>query len=254
LLTQIALQGDVICLTMQRYVDWLARNYSNIHSMHIPVGAYHIPELLSYPENQAAEILFFTTLAPYKGLEVLLEAFQTLQREIPNLRLTIAGAEHPRFPGYTVEIRRKTAGMSGIRWLGQVAESQVRDLYQQSQIVCIPYTASTGSSSVLYQAAMWGRPVVASDLAETRSVARESNLEVAFFQSGSAASLAESLKTLLNSSELRSNQVARNFTAIQRIRPEDVCQAYLRAFNQALEMHSSPNRLPIPSQLDQRPA
>lgn len=254
LLTQVALQGDVVCLTMQRYVAWLAKNYRTKRSIHIPIGAYHPPEWLPRPANQAREILFFTTLAPYKGLEVLLDAFQALQCEYPDLRLTIAGAEHNRFPGYAAEIRQTIAHLNGVRWLGQVPEAQVRDLYQQAQMVCIPYTASTGSSSVLYQAAMWGRAIIASDLAETQGLAHESNLEVTFFENGSSVSLAKALKRMLDSPQLQSSQVARNFAAIQSIRPEEICQAYLGAFNLALETHCSPKRIPIPAHLDLRSA
>jgi glycosyltransferase involved in cell wall biosynthesis len=254
LLTRVALQADVVCLTMQRYVDWLAINHSARRSIHIPIGAYHTPEWLPHPVNQTREILFFSTLAPYKGLEVLLKAFQSLQGQFPDLRLTIAGAEHARFPGYAAELRKTVPQLDGIRWLGQVPENGVRDLYQQAEIVCIPYTASTGSSSVLYQAAMWGRPIVASDLVETQGIARESKLKVAFFQSGNCASLISTLKTLLDSPETQAAQAARNFSAIQSIRPEDICQAYLGAFNLALEMRRSPKRIPIPSQFGQRSA
>jgi glycosyltransferase involved in cell wall biosynthesis len=246
LLTRVALQGDVTCLTMQRYVKLLAANHTVNRFMHIPIGAYHKPEWLPPPTARSREILFFTTLAPYKGLEILLEAFQSLKGEYPDLSLAVAGADHTRFPGYSQRLRQSTAHLDGIRWLGQVSEAEVRDLYQAAQIVCIPYTASTGSSSVLYQAAMWGRPIIASDLAETQSLARENSLEVAFFKSGSAVSLAKTLKSLLDSPDLRLAQVTRNFAAIQIIRPEEICQAYLRAFNMALATHLSPKRIPIP--------
>ena len=254
LLTQIALQADVICLTMQRYVDWLAKHYRDKRSIHIPIGAYHTPERLPSSPKQTREILFFTTLAPYKGLEILLEAFKSLRGEYPDLELTIAGAVHPRFPDYAEALKNATSQIIGIRWLGQVPETQIRDLFQQSQIVCIPYTASTGSSSVLYQAAMWGRAIIASDLVETQTIARESNLQVSFFKNGSSAGLANALKKLLDSPELQASQVARNIAAIQRTRPEETCQAYLRAFNLSLETRGSPKRLFIPSQVKQESA
>ncbi len=254
LITQLALQADVVCLTTQGYVDWMAQKYTGKRFMHIPIGAYHTPECLPTPTKPGREILFFTTLAPFKGLELLLDAFSILKDSCPDLRLTIAGADNVRFPRYSAQLKQRTANIPGIRWLGQVPEGQVRDLYQQADIVCIPYTASTGSSSVLYQAATWGRPVVASNLAETLSIARENKLEVRFFQNGSTSSLTQQLKTLLDAPELIASQVAHNLAAVQRIRPEDICEAYVSAFNLALELHSSPQRLSIPIRLDQRPA
>jgi glycosyltransferase involved in cell wall biosynthesis len=243
LLTRVAMQADVVCLTMRRYVDWLSARRPELRCLHIPIGAYHTPERLT--ENAAAELLFFTTLAPFKGLEVLLEAFQTLQTSHPNLRLTIAGAEHARFPGYAQKIRQAYRQVSGVRWRGQVPESEVRGLFEQAQIMVLPYNASTGASSVLVQAASWGRPVVASDLSETLAVARENGLKVALFQRGEAHSLAAVLRTQLDSAQERRAQVEHNFAAVLRNRPEETCRAYLQAFNLALESRSSPKRIAI---------
>ena len=247
LLTHMALQADVICVTIRRYKEWLSENYNHKQYVHIPIGAYRKPELLPHSTGQTRELLFFSTLAPFKGLEVLLQAFQILQADYPDLRLTIAGAEHTRFPDYSTQLRQSYGDLTAVRWLGQIPESGVRALFEQAEIVCIPYTASTGSSSVLYQAATWGRPVIASDLSEALAVASEANLDVAFFQNGSPVSLAAKIKTLLDSPDLQHTQIARNFVAIQNYRPEDICRDYLNAFNLAFEMRRSPKRLVIPA-------
>jgi glycosyltransferase involved in cell wall biosynthesis len=245
LLTGIATQSDVVCLTIKRYVDWLSSSRSNIKYTHIPMGAYNPPEIL--PESDSMELLFFTTLAPFKGLEVLLEAFQTLQKTFPNLKLTIAGAENVRFPEYAQRLRNTYAGLNGVRWLGQVAEEDIRELFQRAKIVVLPYLASTGASSVIAQAATWGRPVIASDLPEVKSLARENNFDVTLFQSGNSSSLVEAIKTQLETPEKRHSQVQHNFYAIQRFRPEETCHAYLRAFNLALETRHSTKRIALPA-------
>jgi glycosyltransferase involved in cell wall biosynthesis len=104
LLTRITTRADVICLTMQHYADWLSRR--GVDCAHIPIGAYHEPELLAEPESH--ELLFFTTLAPYKGLELLIKAFARLRSEVPQLHLTIAGTAHTRFPNYVNEFQNLT--------------------------------------------------------------------------------------------------------------------------------------------------
>lgn len=246
LMTQIATRADVVCLTMRRYVDWLSAHQPRLQCMHIPIGAYHQPDLLT--EHDAPELLLFGMMAPYKGLETLLEAFRTLQKgSHPHLRLTIAGAAHPRFPAYAQQLRENFRNMDGVRWLGNVPEENIRTLFERAQLVVLPYTASVGSSSVLYQAAAWGRAIVASDLLETQTLARESELDVTFFQRGDAQSLARQLKTQLDSPNGRRQQVRHNFAAMQRTRPEDICHAYLRAFNVALETRRSPKRLNVPT-------
>ena len=234
LLTKVATQADVVCLTMRHYMDWLSAR--GVDCIHIPIGAYHEPELLEETEKQ--EFLFFTTLAPFKGLEILLTAFDNLRTEYPQIKLTIAGVEHARFPNYAHDLKTRFNGTHNIQWLGQVAEENVIELFRRSRIVVLPYTASTGSSSVLYQAATWGRAIVASDLSENQKLARENDLQLQFFENGNAQSLQNSLRTLLNSVELRSAQAKHNFNSIQRVRPTTTGHHYLEAFSRALEKHN----------------
>jgi glycosyltransferase involved in cell wall biosynthesis len=241
LLTHIATQADVVCLTMRHYAHWLAAR--GVDCEHIPIGAYHEPELLD--EMDSPELLFFTTLAPFKGLELLIEAFVRLREEIPPLRLTIAGTAHTRFPEYAADLRDRFSSVDGIRWLGQVSEAGVKELFRRAQVVVLPYTASTGSSSVLYQAATWGRAVVASDLLEIRTLTDENNLRVQFFQNGNLEGLVDALRRMLDSAPLRRAQAQHNFRSIQSLRPRATCYRYIKAFNYALEKRQSAKRIPL---------
>jgi glycosyltransferase involved in cell wall biosynthesis len=241
LFTKIGTQADVVCLTMRHYMDWLSAR--GVNCIHIPIGAYHQPELLDSAHTQ--ELLLFTTLAPFKGLEILLEAFDKLRTEFPNLRLTIAGTEHMRFPGYGRDLKTRFNGTRNIQWLGQVPEERVIELFRRAQIVILPYTASTGSSSVIYQAATWGRPMVASNLSENKKLTAENNLQIEFFENGDPKSLCDSIRRLLNEPTLRDAQAMHNYESIKKIQPAVTCHRYLEAFNRALEMHKSPKRLSL---------
>jgi glycosyltransferase involved in cell wall biosynthesis len=178
-------------------------------------------------------------------LERLIEAFTCLQNEFSQLRLTIAGTAHTRFPRYASELRERFGEGKGIQWLGQVSEDDVKDLFRRARIVVLPYSASTGSSSVLYQAATWGRAVVASDLSEIRKLTRENALQVQFFKKDNLESLCDSLRILLCSPSRRAAQARHNFTAIQHLRPRTTCQRYVQAFNHALEKRHSAKRIPL---------
>jgi glycosyltransferase involved in cell wall biosynthesis len=239
LLTNIATHADVICLTMRQYESLLSAR--QLECSHIPIGAYHEPELLQ--ESTSQDLLFFTTLAPFKGLELLLEAFCRLHHMYPHLKLTIAGAEHTRFPNYAHELKEQFSSMDGITWLGQIPEERVIDLFREAQIVIVPYRASTGSSSVLYQAATWGRCIVASDLKEIRILAEESNLQIEFFKAGNIDSLFHAIQTLLNSTQKRRQQTWHNFNSIQQTCPEMTGKKYIQAFNRAFEKRNLPKRI-----------
>ena len=242
LLTRIATRADMVCLTMRRYKEMLSAR--QLDCTHIPIGAYHEPELLGETDSQ--DLLFFTTLAPFKGLELLIEAFRRLRREYPHMRLNIAGTEHTRFPNYIGELQRRFEQMDGIHWMGQIPEDQVKTVFREAQIVVLPYTASTGSSSVLYQAATWGRAVVASDLAEIRTLAQENNWRIEFFRSGNVESLCRSLQNLLDSPDRRRAQAEHNFGSILPSRPQETGRQYIRAFNRALEKRNSTKRILVP--------
>jgi glycosyltransferase involved in cell wall biosynthesis len=242
LFTKIASRADLVCLTMKEYSEWLSPQ--GVDCIHIPIGAYHDPELLE--ESDIQELLFFTTLAPFKGLELLLKAFEYLRRDYPKLKLTIAGTEHIRFPDYARQLKTRFSKTDGVNWLGQTSEDHIIELFRRAQIVVLPYTASTGSSSVVYQAATWGRAVVASNLKDIKKLAIESDLQVEFFETGNILSLTRAIRNLIESKEERKRQAEHNFNAILRTRPHETSRKYIQAFNRALEKRLSSKRIAMP--------
>jgi glycosyltransferase involved in cell wall biosynthesis len=244
LLSKLATYADVICLTMKRYVDWLSISHPGPHYLHIPIGPYYPPEKL--PEPEVTELLFFSTLTPFKGIENLLDAFRILQNEYPSIRLTIAGAENVRFPNYAREIMEKYNGLSGVSWRGQVPEEDIRPMFLRASIVVLPYKASTGASSMLIQAASWGKAIVASDLDEIQAISRDNNLDVTFFKRGQVPDLVDALRIHLNSPASRRTKADHNFAAIRYQPPEVMCRSYLHAFNLALESHRNHRRIVYP--------
>jgi len=247
LLSRVVKQADVVCLTIRRYADILSRRWPDRQFIYIPIGAYHTPEVL--PHGHEQNLLFFAMMAPFKGLDVLLEAFRSLQQHYPRLRLIVAGAEHSRFPGYAARLQQTYQSLPNVTWMGPVMEENVQNLFKAAQIVVLPYTAFTGSSSVLYQAAMWGRPIVASDLPEIQSLVSESNLNVKYFRNRVPSSLAETISSLLDSATSRNRIINQNIQAIQPNRLEENCRSYLQAFNLALEIRCRPERIPDPIQI-----
>jgi len=242
LLTKIATHADVVCLTMRQYVELLSAR--NLDCVYIPIGAYHEPEFLE--PSASLELLFFTTLAPFKGLELLLDAFPGLLADFPRLRLTVAGAEHVRFPEYARRMKSTFDEAPGVSWLGQVAEEDVKSLFQRASVVVLPYAASTGSSSVLYQAATWGRPIVTSDLHEIRQLVSENDFQVQWFPRGDAAALRTAIGSILGSPGFAREQALHNLETIRREPPGQTASRYVGAFNRALEKRNCTKRIAVP--------
>jgi glycosyltransferase involved in cell wall biosynthesis len=244
LIQYISTRADVVCVTLRQHAEYLSQNNSNIQVMHIPHGTFIAPMFL--PDSENLEILFFGYIAPFKGLELLLKVFHDLHSHHPLLRLTIAGGEHPRFPGYLKNIKRTYGDDPAIRWLGYIPENELDQVFAHATLVVIPSTATTGSSSVLYRAAAWGRAVVASDLPELRAITNEENLWIEFFSSGDDISLRNTIERLLKDTAQRKAQAHHNYKIIEEhLTLIHTSQAYLQAFELALKITSKNHGKPF---------
>lgn len=242
-LSRLAAQGEVVCVTLRRNIElFAAQGHAGFvgrrpRVVHIPHCSYEPAEFLA--ESGHLEILLFSSMAPFKGIDLLLEAYRALRLRLPGLALTIAGAPHPRFPGYPQQVRQAFSDLTSVRWLEGVPEAELKDLFARATMLALPYTATTGSSSVLYRAATWGRAVVASDLPELRASAEEAGLRLAYFRSGDAVHLAKALERLLTVPQERRGLAQHNFQVAERLTLEETCRLYQHTFDLARSVHAS---------------
>jgi len=247
LLTRAATQADVICLTLRTNLEWLAARRPHLRLVHIPIGSYGPPHRL--PEAGAPELLAFTTYAPFKGLEMLLNVYLGLRSQYPSLKLTIAGAHHNRFPEYAGHLQEQVGSLPDVRCLVDVPEADLPVLFQRAWLVVLPYTATTGASSVISRAAAWGRAVVASALPELSAQSEESGLRVGFFPTSDAPAMGDVIGRLLSDPAARSALVEHNLRAVRPIGPDATLRAYLDAFDLVLRARngSGHERQTLPS-------
>jgi glycosyltransferase involved in cell wall biosynthesis len=236
--TRMLLTADAVCVTLRRYRDLLENQYGARNVAHIPLGASNGVEYLPRPAGAPPEdILFFGSAAPYKGLPVLLEAYRRLKLKRPQATLTIAGADHPRFPGYTSgmrsEVEAQRAGSSGIRWLGPVPEERLRDVFARARVVAMPYLASTGGSSVVHRAAGYGRPIVASDLPDLRAAMHEEGLRLEMVAPGDGAALASALEAMLADTRCQDAQARHNLAVMSKMTLAHTSASYLKLLKPA---------------------
>jgi glycosyltransferase involved in cell wall biosynthesis len=131
----------------------------------IPHGAFdyltRLPEEQPLPpelaEAEGPVILFFGLLRPYKGIDVLLEAF----REVEGAELWIAGM--PRMP--LEPLRELAARAPGtVRFVPRfVTDPEIPALFRRADVVALPYR-EIEQSGVLYTALAFGKPIVASSV------------------------------------------------------------------------------------------
>ncbi len=235
LATRMLLQVGMVCVTLRRYASHLERGYGAHRLCHLPLGVYRLPDPLPPAPGPSHDILIFTAHAPYKGTPVLLEAFPQVRHALPQATLTVAGSDHPRFPGYLAELRERTNGLPGVRWLGPQTEAQLGEAFAQARVAVLPYTATTGASSGLHYAAAFGRPVVVSDLPDLRAAAEEENLWVNYVPPGDPAALAETLIRLLADPAEQAIQAAHNLEVARTMTLQHTCARYARLFERVAE-------------------
>jgi glycosyltransferase involved in cell wall biosynthesis len=140
----------------ERLVGELGVDAARVHV--IAHGAFtHLAQGAQQPPQFASElpvVLYFGLLRPYKGLEVLLEAW----RGIEGAELWIVG-----LPKMDISALRATAP-ANVRFDTRfVAEAELRGYFRRADLVVLPYREAD-QSGVLFTALAFGKPLVVSDV------------------------------------------------------------------------------------------
>ncbi len=122
-----------------------------------------------HPEDNVA--LFFGQIAPYKGLEFLVEALPELVRTNGSFRLIIAGKVKKGWEDYWAKIEPKLAAPElesrFIMKIGHVPNEEVEAYFKAADVLIVPYTCIS-QSGVPFLAYGFGLPVIASDVGSLR--------------------------------------------------------------------------------------
>jgi glycosyltransferase involved in cell wall biosynthesis len=174
----------------------------------IPSGAFdyltRLPEERPLPDELAAVdgpvILFFGLLRPYKGIDVLLEAF----RNVGGAELWIAGM--PRMslrPLYDLAARAHGT----VRFVPRfIPDAEIPAYFRRADIVVLPYR-EIQQSGVLYTALAFGKPIVLTAVGGLREVAEQDGVG-RLVPPGDPTALAETLNELVASRSARDRLAA----------------------------------------------
>lgn len=167
--------ADVLIVHSQKMKQELQRNFpvkpNRVHT--IPHGNFDayakgngparkvlLKQLNLEPGNFV--LLFFGNIKPYKGLDLLLDAFDTCAGQIPELALIIAG--NPENKNLDIHYRERIQSSpykERIRYFPQFIPPEEMNLYFAcAHLVILPYT-HIYHSGILHLAYSFGKPVIA---------------------------------------------------------------------------------------------
>jgi glycosyltransferase involved in cell wall biosynthesis len=144
-------------------------------------------------------IVFFGTIRPYKGLDLLIEAAINLWKDGYNFELIVAGKPFMPVEALFGRIRGASFGHRLITDLGFLPEGRLDAHLSQADIIAFPYH-SIDSSGAFLSALGYGAAMVTSD-AGMFSELKES--DVVRFPVGDADALTDALRPLVSDAALR---------------------------------------------------
>ncbi|GAA1731085.1 hypothetical protein GCM10009809_28260 [Isoptericola hypogeus] len=158
-------------------------------------GCY--PELLDRPaarerlsmNDDDVAVLFFGGIRPYKGVPLLLDAFEIAAAADARLRLDVAGGLGNTMNKAVVERMLELPRV--VPHVGFVESAAVHQFLRAADLMVLPYETILNSGSLML-ATTFGVPVVAPRLGQLREL--DGARFVEFFEAGSAESLAEALQ------------------------------------------------------------
>lgn len=116
--------------------------------------------------NSNKVVLFFGNIAPYKGLEYLVDAMAIVVSRMPDCRLVIAGRVKGSESYWTaLERRIETLGLRPfvVSRIEYVPDAETEWYFKAADVLALPYTF-VFQSGVMFLAYNFGLPVIASDV------------------------------------------------------------------------------------------
>jgi glycosyltransferase involved in cell wall biosynthesis len=187
-----------------------------------------------YPANQ--QLLFIAPLSsayPAKGLDVLLKALVAVKKNIPDVKLNIAGEKGDAFLNFH-HLVNELGISNNVNFLGKLESKQIIEQYVKCSILVVPSINNTeGTPTVLFEAAASGRPVIGSNVAGIPYIIvnKKSGL---LFPPGDSQQLAEQIIFLLANKEIAKNMSDFTFNNSKQFSWNNRTEQYVKLFQEII--------------------
>ena len=167
-------------------------------------------------------IAYIGAIQPRKNLEMLVEAFEKVKKELPNLKLVLAGEKAWLSDGIFKKIE-KSAHKSDIICPGKINFQDLGHLLRGARAFVFP-SLYEGFGIPVLEAFASKVPVICADNSSLPEVGGEA---VIYFDGKSAGDLAEKIEKILSDDNLRNTQIAKGLEQIKKFSWEKCAQKTL---------------------------
>ena len=165
-------------------------------------GGVELPDLPN-PRNRGkgVQVLWQGILFPYKGVDLLLDAWHLVEAGLPSATLVIAGTGSPEILD-SVRAQVERLGLNQVTLdLRFLSSGELVEAYRSADIVVYPYRAITTSGALATGLAL-GKAVIASDLPVFRELLTDGE-NALLMPPGDARALADAILSLARDPERR---------------------------------------------------
>jgi len=228
--TSLILKADMVTTTLKRFESMLEKKY-NAHNV-VTVYLGTPGKLADEVKTGGNTILSFGYWSNPKNLPFLIETFMELKHEDEKMKLIIAGGSHPYYRNYLDSIKENYETVDGIEFTGYVPENQIKDVFGKSSVVVLPYTTALGTSAVVHLAASYGKPIIITDLPESRDITDEIGLELLLFPKNDKEALKNEIRSLLNDESKQSSIIHKNLKIAEDHSFDNISKTYVKLYDE----------------------
>jgi glycosyltransferase involved in cell wall biosynthesis len=108
-------------------------------------------------------VLYTGTFESYQGMDLLLEAFDRVHRQIPEAQLVLVGGRPQQVEAYQAKARELRID-SATTFVGQVPPAQIPSYMEAADLIVSPRSSGTNTPLKIYGYLRSGKPIVATNL------------------------------------------------------------------------------------------
>lgn len=197
----------------------------------IPHGVYTLfKKYREIKEKEENRVLFFGYIVESKGLEYLLRAVPQIAREVPDVKVVIAGeGDIAKYLHYINDISQFLEIHNYF-----IPNEMIPLLFNRSKVVVLPYVSHRGHSGVLATAFAFGKPVVVTNVGSLPELV-EDGKEGFVVPPKDPEALARAIIRILKDEKLRKEMKKNVLRKAEQLSWDNIAKMHLKVYEEVIE-------------------